>query len=247
MKKKRIVVIVPTYNEQDNIPAFVKSIAAQHGKLPNHELLILFSDSHSSDSTPTLVNKEVKRHKNIYYLDVGKRGLGLGLREGLRYADKKFHPDLFITMEADLSNDPGQLPDFVDKLDKTPLVVGSRYSKGGRIVNWSWWRKVLSLVANYILRVAVFPAPLHEFTNLYRGFTVDVWRRVDADIEKHNGWLFVPAFVFTCLKKNIPFVEQPIIYFDRFGGRSKMKTVSYTKDLLIYAFRFKIKQLWNIS
>lgn len=235
--ERKIVVVAPTFNEEANIGSFIASVLAQ-----NVELLI--SDSHSSDGTAAIVQHMSQKDKRVHYLDVKERGLGLGLIKGIDYAVEKLKADVIITMEADLSNDPHQIPDFINKMTKADIVIGSRYVKGGKITNWSWWRKAFSYGANAILRLLTWTKKTHEFTNLYRAFTKEVWFDIRPKIQMHTGWLLVPAFAFEALNSNFKMVEQPIIYFDRFGGKSKMKTLSYTKNLLHYGIRYRMKKLW---
>ena len=232
---KKVIVVAPTYNEEANIGSFVASVLAQ-----NVEVLI--SDSHSADGTAVIVKQMAQKDKRVHYLDVKERGLGLGLIKGLDYAVKKLKADVIITMEADLSNDPRQIPDFISKMAKADVVIGSRYVRGGKITNWSWWRKAFSYGANIILRLLARTTRTHEFTNLYRAFTKEVWLDLRPKINMHLGWLFVPAFAFECLGSNFKITEQAIIYFDRFGGKSKMKTLSYTINLLHYALRYRLKK-----
>lgn len=242
-KTKRLVILAPTYNEEENIKNFLIAVLAEKENLPDYKLLVLVSDSHSLDRTKRIVLDMARRHKEIYYLDVKKRGLGLGLVLGLDYAVTKLKADYIITMEADLSNSPSQIVQFVQKLKKYDLVVGSRYCDGGKIVNWSWWRRGFSLGANYLLRILILTTRIHEFTNLYRAFDARVWSLVRDKIIVHNDWIFVPAFVITALNEKISICEQPIIYYDRFGGRSKMRTLSYTKNLLRYVLRYRWQKL----
>lgn len=231
----KIVVVAPTFNEEENIGSFVASVLLQ-------DVDVLISDSHSSDQTAAIVKELASKDPRVHYLDVKERGLGLGLIKGLDYAVNKLKADVVITMEADLSNDPKQIPQFLEKLKKADLVIGSRYVKGGEITNWSWWRKMFSYGANLLLRIILWTNKTHEFTNLYRAFTSDVWLKLKPKIGMHVDWLFVPAFAFESLKAEIKIIEQPIIYYDRYGGRSKMQTLSYTKNLLHYALRYKV---WN--
>jgi glycosyltransferase involved in cell wall biosynthesis len=237
---KKVVVVAPTFNEADNIGSFLAAVLSQEKNLPGWELFILISDSHSTDQTAEFVKKFASEYKNIHYLDVQKRGLGLGLTRGLDYAVKKLSADVLVTMEADLSNDPRQLPDFLAKVKRADLVLGSRYAKGGRIVNWSWWRKLLSRMANLAIMLLTLELRIHEFTNLYRAFRKGVWKKIRPKVCLHTDWLFVPAFALEAAKNGVKIVEEPIIYYDRFGGRSKMHTLSYTKNLLHYIFRYKL-------
>lgn len=243
--KKRVVVVAPTYNEEDNIGAFIKAVLAQKPKLSEYILQILVSDSHSSDETGKIVKQIAAKNSNVFYLDVKERGLGLGLSKGLDYAVSNLKADYIVTMESDLSCDPKQLPQFLKLLNRHEVVVGSRYMKGGVITNWSWWRKALSWVANLLLRILAMKMDIHEFTNLYRAFTKESWQTIRVSTSVHLGWIFVPAFVFEAIDKKLNICETPIIYFDRFGGRSKMRTLSYTKNLLHYALRFRIKKIYG--
>ncbi len=230
--ERKIVVVAPTYNEEANIAAFIEAVL-------KNPVTLLISDSHSTDQTAQIV----KKYKKVHYLDVKERGLGLGLSRGLDYAVEKLDADILITMEADLSCDPRQIPQFIAKMERADLVIGSRYVKGGEISNWSWWRKAFSLGANLVLRLLAW-TNLHEFTNLYRAFTKEVWLDLKPKIQMHTGWLFVPAFVFASLETKFKILEQPIVYFDRFGGRSKMKTLSYTKNLLHFALRYRLCRIF---
>lgn len=235
--ERKIVVVAPTYNEEENIRGFLTSVLV-------YPVDVLVSDSHSSDKTAAIVKEFSVKNKHVHYLDVKKRGLGLGLILGLDYAVKELKADILITMEADSSADPKQFPDFLKKLEKADLVVGSRYVAGGKIVNWSWWRKFLSLMGNAMLQFFAWTTKVHEFTNLYRVFTRDVWIQLRPKINMHTGWLFVPAFTFEALGKNLKIEEQPMVFTDRAGGQSKMRTLSYTKNLLHYALRYRLKKIW---
>lgn len=235
--EKKIVVVAPTYNEEANIGSFIASVLAQ-------DVEILISDSHSNDGTAEIVKEMASKDKRVCYLDIKERGLGLGLSKGLDYAVDKLKADILITMEADLSCDPKQISDFVKKLDKTDVVIGSRYVKGGKITNWTWWRKCFSLGANLILKLLAW-TKVSEFTNLYRAFTKEVWLDLKPKIGMHLDWIFVPAFAFEVLHSKFKVKELPIVYFDRYGGRSKMKTLSYTRNLLRYAFRYRINKIWK--
>lgn len=239
---KKVVVVAPTFNEEANIESFLTAVLAQQVRLSGYELHVVVSDSHSSDNTPTIVKKIASRNKSVHYLDVKSRGLGLGLARGLDFAADKLSADILVTMEADLSNDPKQIPEFMAAVDGTDLVLGSRYVPGGKIVNWSWWRKALSRLANLVLVVLAGTKKIHEFTNLYRAFNRQTWQKVGETVSLHTGWLFVPAFVFESLENKLSTEELPIVYFDRFGGKSKMKTLSYTSELLHYAVRYRLKK-----
>lgn len=238
----RIAIVAPTFNEQENISNFIDAIFSETKKLNSSETFLIISDSHSTDDTAKIVGDKSRKKKNLIYLDVKRRGLGLGIREGLNYAVDKLKADFLITIEADLSNDPKKIPRIVELLKKYDLVIGSRYVHGGGIKNWSWWRKKLSFCANLGLRLLAM-SEIHEYTNLYRGFSRSTWLKLRNQLNQYGGWLFVPAFIFEFLSIGMSSVEMPFIYFDRFGGRSKMRTLSYTKNLLLYALSYRINRM----
>lgn len=239
---KKVVVVAPTLNEADNIENFLFSVLAQKPRLTGFDLEIVVADSHSADKTAEITRKIARTEPSVHYLDIKKKGLGLGLSKGLDYAVNRLKADILVTMEADLSADPSELKAFLDKLENCDFVVGSRYVSGGKIINWSWWRRLLSRLANMLLSFFAWTNKIHEFTNLYRAFKSSVWQKIRPQLVMHEGWLFVPAFTFEALAARVKTREQPIIFYDRFGGRSKMNTVSYTKNLLHYALRYSLRR-----
>ncbi|MBI4099609.1 glycosyltransferase [Candidatus Microgenomates bacterium] len=241
--ERPIVVVAPTFNEQDNIAAF---LSATTKFVPT----IVVSDSQSTDHTAAIVKTYAAKNSGIHFL-VGKTAgpgkLGVGLTAGIDYAFAKLGAKTVITMEADLSNNPAELPKFVQKAQRADLVLGSRYVAGGKIVNWSWWRRFLSWAANLILMFLAGTLRVHEFTNLYRAFNKKTWDTVRPKAGLHHGWLFVPAFAFEAIAAHLTIVEQAIVYQDRFKGRSKMQTLSYTKNLLRYALRYRLNNYGSHS
>ncbi len=245
---RKVIVVAPTYNEEENIGSFLTAVLKEQKNLKDYNLGVLISDSHSGDKTAEIVKKAAAKNKNIHYLDVEKRGLGLGIIKGIDYAVEKFGADIIITMEADLSNNPNEISEFIKKIDQgADVVIGSRYCPGGQIVNWSWWRKAFSQIANHSLKLFATSSPISEFTNLYRAFTKAAWQEIRPRVKMYVDWIFVPAFAFEILAANFKVVELPIIYYDRFGGRSKMRTLSYSKNLLHYAVRYRLKKYDPLS
>lgn len=245
--KKIVAVIAPTFNEEESIVTFLTAVARQQKNLKGYQLEIIISDSHSKDATAARVRKLARKNSLIHLVDSapGPGRLGVGLASGLDYAVTKLHADYLVTLEADLTEDPALIAKFVVKLNKYDVVIGSRYVKGGQILNWTWWRRSLSLLANLFLGLMAFRLDIHEYTNLYRGFRVAVWQKIRPEVSRHRGWLFVPAFVFESLENNFRVVEEPIIYADRFGGRSKMHTISYSRNLLRYALAFRLRKIFR--
>lgn len=241
---KKIVIVAPTFNEQENIANFIEMVLLKKKDIKAVDLAILISDSRSQDKTKDIVLNIASKEPKVKYLDTKVAGpgkLGKGLFEGINYAFSTLKADAIITMEADLSNNPEQIPQFISKLATNDFVVGSRYVKGGKIVNWSWWRKMLSLSGNLLIRTILGFPKIHEFTNLYRAFNLKTWTQVKGVVKSYQGWTFVPVFAYTALDSKLKIAELPIVYYDRFGGRSKMHTVSYIKNLLRLTILYRLK------
>lgn len=236
---KKIAVVAPTFNEAESIQEFIKAVLAV--KITGLQLVI--SDSQSRDQTQSLVRKFKDRRVHFLRSKIpGPGKLGVGLTEGLDFAVNVLKADYLVTLEADLTEDPNQIPDFVAKLAKFDLVIGSRYAQGGKIQNWSFWRKFLSRLANFLLMLLVGNWQIHEYTNLYRAFRSETWKKIRPKVSAHTNWLFVSAFVFESLAEDLKITELPITYFDRFGGKSKMNTVGYSRDLMFEAIKYRLEK-----
>lgn len=244
---KKVAVVAPTFNEEESVKNFLDAVLAEQKNLSGYQLELVIADSHSKDKTQSIVKAVQKKNKHLHLIDSrpGPGKLGLGLTEGIDFAVNKIKANYIVTMEADLTENPDLIPQFVSDLETHDVVIGSRYAKGGKIMNWTWWRKGFSLCANFILGLLAFNFSVHEYTNLYRAFRSNVWEKIRPKVALHVGWLFVPAFAFEVISRNFKIIEEPFTYYDRFGGRSKMNTLSYTKNLLRYALAFRIKKIFG--
>src|SRR3989344_6025198 len=129
----RVVVTLPTYNENDNIAEIIARVLGEAKNLLNIDLHVLVSDSHSNDGTGETVKRITRHNSKVHYLDVKERGLGVGLIRGHRFAIDKLKADILAQMDADLSHDPSTLPQMVAYIKKGyDLVNGSRLTKGGK-------------------------------------------------------------------------------------------------------------------
>ena len=134
----RLVVIIPTYNEEENVEEIINKVLACAKKMPAVDLHVLVSDSHSRDKTGQIVKRISQSNPRVHYLDVRERGLGIGLVKGHRFAVDKLKADILAQMDGDLSHDPSTLPLMVDYIGKGfDLVNGSRLMKGGKnLLGW---------------------------------------------------------------------------------------------------------------
>lgn len=218
-----IVVVVPTYNEAENLEAFVAELLA----LGLEGLRILVVDDDSPDGTGQIADKLAQRHPNeINVLHrQGKTGLGLAYIEGFRRA-LGMGADAIVQMDADFSHSPRYIPQFADALVDADVVVGSRYVQGGALdERWSWWRRFLSWWANAIYTRLLLGLHVRDGT---AGFKM--WRRsaiegIDFNTILSNGYIFQVEMAYVCERLGYRIVEAPIYFEDRRIGRSKMSVM----------------------
>ena len=213
----RAVVIVPTYNERENIARLINAVLRQD---PRIEVLVV--DDGSPDGTGAIVDTLAARDRRVHILHrPRKMGLGTAYLAGVRWAvDEKF--DYILEMDADFSHDPGHLPQFLRAIEKADVVLGSRYQNGRvTVVNWPISRLILSYSANIYAR-AVTGLPLFDSTGGFKCFRRTVLESISLDEVKSNGYAFQIEMSFRAWKKGFKIVEIPIVFTDRTEGQSKM-------------------------
>ncbi len=232
---KTAVVILPTYNEADNIGRLIDQIETEFAKIPNYSMRILVVDDNSPDGTQTLVRQASRHYKNISLLTGKKEGLGRAYIRGMDYAVQKLHADVMFEMDADFQHDPKQIPEFLTKLDKGyDVVVGARYIKGGSVPkNWGLHRKILSRVGNLLVRSVLMHFNHHEWTNGFRAIRSDTFIQIRDKLLGYTGYTFQVAFLHQAFLINKKIGEIPNKFADRRYGKSKIGS-EYVKNLLIY-------------
>ena len=213
----RAVVIVPTYNERENIARLINAVLRQD---PRVEVLVV--DDGSPDGTGAIVDTLAARDRRVHILHrPRKMGLGTAYLAGFRWAvDEKF--DYILEMDADFSHDPAHLPQFLRAIEKADVVLGSRYQNGRvTVVNWPISRLILSYSANIYAR-AVTGLPLFDSTGGFKCFRRAVLESISLDEVKSNGYAFQIEMSFRAWKKGFKIVEIPIVFTDRTEGQSKM-------------------------
>ena len=214
---ERGLVIVPTYNEADNITRIVPRILAQDPRL---EVLVV--DDNSPDGTGALVEAMRAEDPRVHLLArPGKEGLGRAYLAGFRWALERDYAYVF-EMDADFSHDPGHLPEFLAAIRDADLVLGSRYRQGKvTVVNWPMTRLMLSYAANIYAR-AVTGLELGDATGGFKCFRREVLAAVPLDEVRSNGYAFQIEMSFRAWKREFRIVEIPIVFHDRTEGESKM-------------------------
>jgi dolichol-phosphate mannosyltransferase len=210
------LVIVPTYNEQENVSVLLDRLLA----LP-HGLDVLIVDDNSPDGTGDIVEERRRNEPRIHLIRrPGKLGLGSAYRDGFRYALDHGAQYVF-EMDADFSHDPDAIGDFLREVETCDLVLGSRYLNGVTVVNWPLSRLILSYTANLYTRV-VTGMPVRDATGGFKCFRRRVLESIPLDRVQSDGYAFQIEMSFKAWKRGFRIREIPIVFVDRRAGVSKM-------------------------
>jgi dolichol-phosphate mannosyltransferase len=214
---ERALVVVPTYNERENITRLITTVLAQDERL---EVLVV--DDGSPDGTGEIVEDMAARDPRVHVLHRPKKmGLGTAYIAGFKWALQHDYAYIF-EMDADFSHDPGHLPQFLAAVQESDLVLGSRYRKGKvTVVNWPMTRLILSYTANLYARF-VTGLPLDDSTGGFKCFRRSVLEGIDLDAVRSNGYAFQIEMSFRAWQKGFRITEIPIVFVDRTEGQSKM-------------------------
>lgn len=210
------IVIIPTYNEAENIEKLVKKIFEV---VPNIHILIV--DDNSPDGTAAIIEKLLETENQLHLIKrKGKLGLGTAYIEGFKYSLEKGF-DVIFEMDADFSHNPEDLPRFLEAIEDADLVVGSRYLTGVNVINWPLRRLILSYFANLYTRV-ITGMPIKDATGGFKCFRASALKQIDLEKVKTNGYGFQIEMNFRFWAKGFKVKEIPIIFIDRMNGVSKM-------------------------
>jgi dolichol-phosphate mannosyltransferase len=214
---ERALVIIPTYNERENISRMINAVLA---KDPRLEILVV--DDGSPDGTAAIVEELGAQTKRVHILKrPRKMGLGTAYLAGFKWALERPYEYIF-EMDADFSHDPGHLPEFLRAIETADLVIGSRYRDGKvTVVNWPMSRLLLSYFANAYARF-VTGVPLWDLTAGFKCFRRTVLESIDLDDVRSNGYAFQIEMHFRAWMQGYRIVEIPIVFVDRTEGTSKM-------------------------
>ncbi|MEP6765921.1 MAG: polyprenol monophosphomannose synthase [Gemmatimonadaceae bacterium] len=234
---ERGLVIVPTYNERENIPKIVPLILAQDERLD-----VLVVDDNSPDGTGDLVDAMAAENPRIHALHrANKAGLGKAYLAGFQWALARPYSYVF-EMDADFSHDPSHLPEFLSAIKDADLVLGSRYSDGKvTVVNWPITRLLLSYAANIYAR-RVTGLRLWDGTGGFKCFRREVLEAIPLDEVRSNGYAFQIEMSFRAWRKKFRIKEIPIVFHDRTEGESKMsKNIVREAVWMVWRLRY-----WSI-
>jgi dolichol-phosphate mannosyltransferase len=232
---ERALVIVPTYNESENLPRIVPEVLAQDERL---EVLVI--DDNSPDGTGKLADEIAATNPRVHVVHrEGKLGLGTAYLTGFRWALERDYEFVF-EMDADHSHDPEHLTQFLDAAQDADLVLGSRYLKGRvTVVNWPMTRLLLSYSANIYAKV-ITGHRIYDATGGFKCFRRRVLEAIDLDAVHSNGYSFQIEMNFRAWRKGFRIVEIPIVFVDRVEGTSKMSGAIVREAIwMVWRLRFK--------
>ena len=224
----KALIIIPTYNEIENLPVLVKEIFSFVG---NTDTDILIVDDNSPDGTGQLADKMHAENPRINVMHrAGKLGLGTAYIAGFKYAIERNYDGAF-EMDADFSHDPKYLPDFLREIEHADLVIGSRYIPGGETPNWTLSRKIISGGGNTYTRF-MLGLPVHDCTAGFRLYRREVLEAVDLDSVQALGYAFQVEMTNRVLQNGFKIIETPIVFMDRRVGKSKMSRKIFLEGFL---------------
>jgi dolichol-phosphate mannosyltransferase len=228
------VVIIPTYDERDNVRPIAEAVLKQ---VP--ETAILFVDDSSPDGTGGLIDEMRRQDRRIHAIHKeGKSGLGRAYITGFKWAIERGY-DLIFEMDADFSHDPGELPNFIRAAESADLVLGSRYVNGIRITNWPLSRLLLSKGAATYVRL-ITGMPVTDPTGGFKCYRREVLEAINLDVIVSNGYSFQVEMTHTAWMKGFRVAEIPITFVDRRAGYSKMSRAIFKEALwLVWKLAFR--------
>lgn len=244
---KRAIVIIPTYNERENIPQVIPLLLSVFQEIKGWQMGILVVDDTSPDKTYEVVEELSKKHSQVHLLiNKKKAGLGGAYLKGMAYAFSELKADVVFEFDADLSHDATKIPQMLQKIDEGyDLVLGSRYVRGGGIPpEWGLHRKFLSVVGNWVIMVVLTDFRIRDWTAGFRAITKQVYEQVAPELtsNRFTGYTFQIGFLHKTVRKGFKVAEVPFRFVDRTHGHSKLGP-EYLINTLMYIFKVRIQEI----
>lgn len=234
----RALIITPTYNERDNLPAFVDAVF-EVAKSVEKSVDVLVVDDASPDGTGAVADVIAKSNPRVHVLHrPGKLGLGTAYIEGFRFALEHGY-DVVFEMDADLSHDPRHIPDMLRAIEKgADVVLGSRNVFGGGVLGWGLGRHILSKGGSLYAR-SILGVGIHDLTTGFKAYTRQALLALDLDRVRSTGYAFQIETTYRALRRGLRVEEVPIVFVDRRAGLSKMSRRIFAEAVVeVWRLRF---------
>lgn len=213
----KVLVIIPTYNERENVLPIVKAVLAVTGS----DTHVLVCDDNSPDQTAQLVEGFMTTESRLHLLiRREKQGLGPAYLAAFQWGLDRGY-EVLVEMDADFSHRPEDLVKILERISTADFVMGSRWIPGGRTLNWGIGRQILSRVGTRYARL-ILGFPVSDFTGGFNAWKSQVLNSIDLPTVRSNGYSFQIELKYRALKKGFKGVEVPILFEDRRAGQSKM-------------------------
>ena len=230
----KALVIVPTYNERENLPRLVQRIMGQPAPV---DLLIV--DGRSPDGTGELADEIARQNPRVHvFHEKEKLGLGRAYCAAFQWALERDY-EFIMEMDGDFSHNPDDIPAFLEAAQNADLVLGSRYKNGIRVLNWPPRRLMLSMAAAKYVQL-ITGMPISDPTGGYKCFRRKTLQAINLDAIRSNGYSFQIEMTNKVWRQGLKIVEVPIIFTDRFQGSSKMSG-KIVREALLMVWRLLVQ------
>lgn len=235
-------IVLPTFNEAENISQVLPQIFSQADKISSHELHVLVVDDDSPDRTADRVREAQTRFPHLHLITGKKQGLGEAYKRGISHALNVLHPGVIVQMDADLQHDPNVLPQMIQKTQEGyDVVIGSRLAPGGSIPGLPWHRQLISRMGTLLVRWFARIPPIHDCTSGYRAIKADLIPRCDLDHLSTRGYSFQSSLLCELLANRARVLEIPIVFRSRLHGRSKL-AMRDEWEFVVNLFRLRFRR-----
>jgi len=239
--RPKACVVIPTYNEEDNIEKTLLQVLEVKKTIKSYNLLILVVDDNSLDDTQTIIKKLMELSDDIHMITGAKIGLGDAYTRGFSYALEKWNPSLIIQMDADGQHDPSVIKKFITlAINGKELIIGSRFIEGSSTPNFSNWRRFISLFGNFLVRYLGGVYMIKDCTSGFRCINTDLLKKCNLDYFSTKGYSFQSSLVCELMRNGANAVEIPIVFNKREHGLSKLTLHDQIEFLInIVKIRFR--------
>lgn len=249
MPTNRVVLVIPTYNEAGNVLPTTLALAKVFRQCRGYDMHILFVDDNSPDGTAAEINKLIKQYPFVHILsNKRKGGLGHAYKKGFVVAIHKYKANILFEFDADLQHDPSIIPAMLSSITGgADLVLGSRYIRGGGIPQtWPWYRKFLSVMGNFYIRLVMGNFKVHDWTTGYRAITSAVVTDIIRSMNNSafQGYTWQIGFLVKTIQKGYKVSEVSFVFRDRTTGHSKLGP-EYIFNTMRYIMKARIQEILN--
>lgn len=240
----KVVVVIPTYNERENIERLIPALQDQYTNFPHHDIHTLVVDGNSPDGTGEVVEDYAKKYQNVHLLrEIKKAGLGAAYVYGFKHAMDEMGAEVVAEMDADFQHDPKDLTSMLRKFDEGyDYIIGSRYIKGGSIPKeWAFYRKLMSIGGSLFTKVVLGIFNVNDFTTGFKISKVKGYLdQIDLDNINSAGFAYKIDLLFKMHKAGAKIAEVPIKFGLRDRGDSKMEKDNMMDSLrVVLLLRFE--------